>query len=176
MKNLVLILLVIISFSVYSCSKLVYFTQDVRANLDDNKLEIGKVQFYNSDKIVIKRNLSKEETQIAKGSIVFENGEYFEEIVIPKKTKGVVVDSGTGFLKVAFENGDDRNLRFDLNEDYTYQISADRWIDDYGYIKYDTSNYFLMPYSSNTLLMVNKEFVSNFEMKRRVIQGRSVER
>lgn len=159
-----------------SCSNLIYFTQDIRNNLNENYLEVDRVQFYNSDKIVLKRTLSKEETQIAKGTILLENGQYFEEIIIPKKTKGVAVREGRKFLKVAFENGEQRNIRFDLNDENKYQISADSWDNDYGRIMYDTTIYFIIPSSSKTTLMVNKEFISNYETKRRVLKGRSVGR
>lgn len=174
MKNLVLILLVVISLVISSCSNLIFFTQDLRENLVENSLDVEEVQFYNSEKIVLKRNLSKEETKIAKGTIRFENGEYFEEIIIPKKTKGVAVKSGGQFLKIAFETGENRDLRFDLNENNKYQISADSWKEDYGSVIYDTTSYFIVPSSSSTILMVNKEFVSNYETKRRVLKGRSV--
>ena len=176
MKNLVVIVMVMITLAISSCSNLIYFTEDVRYNLDENKLEVEQVQFYNSEKIVLKRNLSKEETQIAKGTIRFENGEYYEEVIIPKKTKGVAIRSGSEFLRVAFETGDNRSLRFDMNDDAKYQISADNWNDNYGCIVYDTTTYFIIPSSSSTVLMVNKEFVSNYEKKRRVLKGRSVSR
>lgn len=174
MKNIVIVL--IISLSISSCSNLVYFTQDVRENLNENNLPVEKVQFYNSEKIVLKRNLALEETQIASGTIRLENGEYFEEIIIPKKTKGVVVNGSDDYLQIAFERGDHRNLRFDMNSDYKYQISADSWEDNFGCILYDTIQYFIVPSSSNTVLMVNKELVSNYEKKRRVLKGRTVGR
>lgn len=104
-----------------------YFTRETRSNLYKNHQEIDKVQFYNSDKIVLKRNLTKDETLVAKGVIVFENGEYFEEIIIPKRTKGVVTKKSAEYLRIAFEEGDKRDLRFDMNDDEQYQISADIW-------------------------------------------------
>lgn len=157
-----------------SCSKLIYFTEDIRENLNENYLKINKVQFYNSDKVVLKRNLSKEETQIAQGKIVLENGQYFEEVIIPKNTKGVAIKEGTKYLKVAFETGDNRNIRFDLNEQNKYQISADSWKDNYGCIVYDTTKYYIIPSSSSTYLMVGKEYVEKYERKRRVLKGRNV--
>ena len=157
-----------------SCSKLIYFTEDIRDNLNNNYLEVEKVQFYNSNKIVLKRNLSKEETQIAQGQIIMENGQYYEEIIIPKNTKGVAVKEGSKFLKIAFESGENRSLRFDLNGQNKYQISAESWKDNYGSIVYDTITYFIMPSSSNTVLLVSKEYVEKYEHQRRVLKGRSV--
>ncbi|MFK5854620.1 MAG: hypothetical protein QM503_00725 [Bacteroidota bacterium] len=175
-RKLILFTIVLSSIFLSSCSNLILFTEDVRDNLKDNYLDVKKVQFYNSDKIVLKRNLTKEETQIAKGTIRLKNGEYFEEIVIPKKTKGVATRDGEKFLRIAFEVGENRNLRFTLNENNEYQISADNWKNDYGCVVYDTTKYFIVPNSSNALLLVNKEYISNFEKKRRVLKGRSVGR
>jgi len=175
-KNIFLSTVVLIALLISSCSNLILFTQDIRDDLKDSNLEVEKVQYYNSDKIVLKRSLTKEETQIAKGTILLENGQYFEEIVIPKKTKGIAVMQGQKFLNIAFEVGDNRNLRFSLNEDNQYQISADKWNNDFGCIDYDTTIYYIVPGSSSTLLLVNKEYISNYEKERRVLKGRSVSR
>ncbi len=175
-RNIVYIILLILTFTISSCSNLIYFTQDIREDLDINNLDVEKVQFYNSEKIVLKRNLSKEETQLAKGTILLENGQYYEEIIIPKKTKGVAVIKGTKYLKIAFESGENRNIRFDMNDEDLYQISADAWNDNYGCVVYDTTTYYIVPKSSNTLLMVNKEYISNYEKKRRIVKGRSISR
>jgi len=175
-RNIVLISIVMGSLLISSCNNLIYFTEDIRNNLNENQLEVEKVQFYNSEKIILKRSLSKEETQIAKGTILLEDGHYFEEIIIPKRTKGIVVKKGSEYLKIAFETGDNRNLRFVINDDKYYQISADSWKNDYGCISYDTTTYFVIPGSSSTLLMVNKEYISNFEKNRRTLKGRSVGR
>ncbi len=176
MKNRVLYTCVIVLLLLSSCSNLMLFTKETRDNLNKNHQEVSKVQFYNSDKIVLKRNLTKDETQVAKGIIVFENGQYFEEIIIPKNTKGVVTKKGSEYLRIAFEEGDKRDLRFDMNEDEQYQISADIWKQNYGSVKYDTNVYFIVPGSSHTMLMVNKEYISNYEKRRRVLKGRNVAR
>jgi len=176
MKRFVLFFITIATLSMSSCTSLEYFTDGIRENLVYNRLEVEKVQFYNSEKIVLKRNIAKEETQIASGTIRFENGEYFEEIIIPKKTKGVVVNGGDDYLQISFERGDHQNLRFDLNDDNKYQISADSWEENYGCVFYDTVKYYIVPSSANTVLMVNKELVQNYEKKKRVLKGRSVGR
>jgi len=175
-KNITLFIIISTTFFISSCSNLILFTQEIRDDLNENNLEIEKVQFYNSKKIILKRSLSKEETQIAKGVIRFENGQYFEEIIIPKKTKGIAVCKGSKYLRIAFELGENKNLRFSLNGDSEYQIAADTWKNDFGCINYDTTKYYIIPGSNNTLLLVDKEHISNYEKKRRVVKGRSVGR
>ena len=174
MKNIFLVAVFFTSMLISSCSSLIVFTDEIRDNLEKNDLDVKKVQFYNSDKIIIKRNLSKEETQIAKSTIKLKNGQYFEEIIIPKHTKGIAIDEEYKYLNIAFESGENRYLRFTLNDDNNYQISADSWKDDYGCINYDTTKYFIVPKSSATILMVNKQYITNYEKNRRVLKGRSV--
>jgi len=67
-----------------SCSNKVLYTREIRNNLIENQLKEFEVQYYNSGKIVLKRNLTYAETQIARGQIKLENGQYIEEIVIKK--------------------------------------------------------------------------------------------
>ena len=176
MKNRILSICIIVVMLLSSCSNLILFTKSTRDNLNKNKQDVSEVQFYNSNKIVLRRNLTKDETQVAKGIIVLENGKYFEEIIIPKQTRGVVTKKGAEYLKIAFEEGENRDLRFDMNENQEYQISADKWKNNYGSVKYDTTVYFIVPGSSRTLLMVHKEYISNYEKRRRVVKGRKVAR
>jgi hypothetical protein len=175
-KNIVFFALVISFFAISSCSNYVYFTEEIRNDLNKNKLDIEKVQYYNSDKIILRRHLTKDELELTKGTIRFENGQYFEEIIIPSKTKGIAINNSNDMLNIAFETGENRDLLFSLNDDDKYQISADNWKDDYGCVYYDTASYYIIPGSSNTVLLVSKEDISNYERKRRILKGRTVGR
>ncbi len=174
-KNSILLSLIVFSLLVSSCSNLIYYSEEIHKDLNKNNIELKKVQFYNSHKIVIKRHLTKDEIQIAEGTIIFENGQYYEEIIIPKNTKGIAVSHGSEYLKIAFEIGENKNLRFSLNDNEQYQISANSWDNDFGCVVYDSTKYFIIPKSSNTVLLVNKEYTSNYEKTRRILEGRSVE-
>ena len=59
-----ILLLMMSVFLLSSCSKTIYFTQDMRMNLYKNKLSIDQVQFYNSKKIKLQRNLTYAETKV----------------------------------------------------------------------------------------------------------------
>ncbi len=164
----------IILFS--SCANTIYFTKDMRYNLYNNKIPVMNVQFYNSRKIVLKRNLSYAETKVARGEIKFENGQYVEEIIIPKNTPGVAVGTGRNFLNVAFENGRNRDLKFVENGNNFYQLAPQSWDNNYGKVVYDTLVYFIEPGSDKALLKVKKDNINNFERKTRVVKGITVGR
>ncbi len=176
MKNTYLLLLILASLFLASCNSTIYFTQEMRNNLNENKLDVKDVQFYVSQKLVLKRNLTYEETKIARGEITFENGQYVEEIIIPKNTEGIAIDKGNDWLNVAFEQGENRDLQFVMNSENYYQITALEWQGNYGKVKYDTTYYYLEPGGDEALLKVKKEDVFNFQKKKRVVKGRSVGR
>ncbi len=157
-----------------SCSKTIYFTQDMRSDLSKNYLSIDKIQFYNSKKIVLRRNLSYADTKVARGKINFENGQYVENIIIPKKTPGVAVGEGGNYINVAFEDGPNRYLKFVLNDDNLYQISAAKWEQGYGKIKYDTLIYYIEPKSSKAVLKVVRNDNFNMQKNTRRLKGITV--
>ncbi|MDP2721258.1 MAG: hypothetical protein Q8O72_00760 [Bacteroidales bacterium] len=173
-KKLLLYLVVIVLVAGTSCAGKAYFTKEMRANLHQNQLKENEVQYFNSGKIVLTRNLSYAETQIARGTIRYENGQYIEEIIIPKNTPGVAVDQSKDNMSISFETGENRQLTFKCNTDGYYQLSALSWKDNYGQVKYDTTMYYLTPASSKALLMVGKDYVNKFEKQKRVLKGRTV--
>ncbi len=175
MKNNVVIALVIfLLMAGSSCSTKVLYTRQIRNNLLENQLKESEVQYYNSGKIVLQRNLSYAETQIARGQIKYENGQYIEEIVIPKSTPGVAVSQGRDFIDVSFEQGENRQLRFKCNPDGVYQITALAWKDNYGQVKYDTTYYYMNTASGKAVLQVEKDYVSKYQKQKRVLKGRTV--
>jgi hypothetical protein len=177
MKKYISFFVAVVSLLMFSsCSNTIYFTKDMRYTLYKSKIPVSNVQFYNSRKIVLKRNLSYAETKVARGEIKFENGQYVEEIIIPKNTPGVAVGTGRNYLNVAFENGRNRDLKFSLNEKDLYQLTPQSWDNDYGKVVYDTLIYFLEPGSDRALLKVKKDNIYNFERKKRVVKGITVGR
>jgi len=172
------IIVLIFGFSFFmlmaSCSRTIYFTQDMRNDLNKNYLSIDKIQFYNSKKIILRRNLSYADTKVARGRINFENGQYVENIIIPKKTPGVAVSEGSDYINVAFEDGANRFLRFVLNDENEYQISAHKWNQGYGKVKYDTLIYYIEPKSSKAVLKVIKDDQYNLQKSTRRLKGKTV--
>ncbi|MBE0649395.1 MAG: hypothetical protein IH595_01010 [Bacteroidales bacterium] len=147
----------------------------MKINLYKNHLDESKVQFYNSKKIVLKRNLTYKETKLARGKIKYQNGQYFEEIIIPKDTPGVLDKNGSHMMSVAFEKGKNRALNFVLNKNDHYQLSALVWADGYGRVSYDTLVYYVEPKSASAQLMVKKDNSFIFNRNIRKVKGRLVD-
>lgn len=157
-----------------ACAGTKYFTQEMRQNIDKNNLDLNKVQFYNSQKIILKRNLTYKQTKVARGKIKYQNGQYFEEIIIPKNTPGVLEKDTADMLGVAFEKGRNRALQFVLNKGDHYQLSALVWSDGYGRIAYDTLIYYIEPRSAKAMLKVKKDYSFVFKKKIRKLKGQIV--
>lgn len=168
------LLSIIVLLILGSCNSTIYFTQEMRNELNNNELDVGDVQFYTSRKLVLRRNLTYDETKIARGEIKFENGQYVEEIIIPKNTPGVAVNYNSRRIDVAFEQGDNRDLKFMINEDNLYQITALMWKGEYGKVSYDTLYYYLAPGGDKTFLKVKKDNIYKFQKNKRVVKGRTV--
>jgi hypothetical protein len=105
--------LLILFFSFTSCK--VIFTEQTRKQAEANKIEFSKIQFYNSDKIVLKRTLSSNEVSVASGKVIVENGEYTEIIKIKKNTRGKCESSSNNNLNISFESGPNRSFAFSNN-------------------------------------------------------------
>jgi hypothetical protein len=88
------------------CASYVDFTQEM---VDQHHLvpkDLQALQFYNSDKITLRRELTKGSRAVT-GShkLLVIAGKEIEEVVIEKHTPGVIVGVGPGTLKVSFEEG-----------------------------------------------------------------------
>lgn len=177
MKKLFFLFIAMFSIMFFnSCAskKTILFTQELRDKVKSYDIDIANVQFYNSHKIVIERNLSYEEAKIASGKIRFEKGRYIERIIIKKRTPGICEYYDESAISVAFESGENRDLTFVLNPRDLYQLSAQEWEKKYGKISYDTATYYIAPGGEKALLRVKKEDIYKFKKQERVAPGRSV--
>ena len=107
--------LLILVFSFTSCK--VIFTEQTRKQAEANKIDFSKIQFYNSDKIVLKRTLSSNEVSVASGKVIVENGKYTEIIKIKKNTMGKCESFSNNNLNITFETGPNRSFTFSNNQE-----------------------------------------------------------
>jgi hypothetical protein len=174
--NKLFIFSLILTFFFSGCAskKAVYFNQEIRDNVESYEIEMTEIQFYNSHKIVLERNLTYEETKVASGKIRFENGQFIERIIIKKNTPGVCEGFTADMIDVAFEQGENRILKFVRDSENKFRISALEWKDKYGKIAYDTTHFFIVPGGEKAVLKVKLEDIYNFNKQERVAPGRSI--
>jgi hypothetical protein len=103
----------------------VAFTESFRQKAEKQGLNLTKIQYYNSKKIVLTRTLSSSEVSLASGKVKFENGVYSEKIIIRKNTRGRCDKLAPNEMSISFEEGNNKNLPFasnargDLSDTYT---------------------------------------------------------
>jgi hypothetical protein len=102
--------LVLSIYLLASCK--VTFTEKIRQQAVNNNVNISKIQFYNSDKMVLKRTLSSNEMNVTSGKVVLENGNYTEIIKIKKHTRGKCETNNNNDLFISFETGQNKSLTF----------------------------------------------------------------
>ncbi len=110
-KQVGLLFIIVILFS--SCR--VLFTEQLRQKAEKQKIDLTKIQFYNSDKIILTRTLASSEVSLASGKVTFQNGIYTEIIKIKKNTRGKCDMVGSNILNISFEAGNNRSLVFENN-------------------------------------------------------------
>lgn len=165
----------IIALLLTSCSNKIFFTNEMRLKLDDYDLEINKVQFYTSKKIVFRRVLPYDSAKIARGEIRFENGKLIESIIIKKNTPGTCEFVNDGILNMTFEQGDDKYLKFKPNKSGNYyELFVKQDLLNYGEIVYDSIKYIIQPGSERARLLVKKNEDYLLRVQQRIIKGRKV--
>ncbi|MCF8332674.1 MAG: hypothetical protein K9I47_00880 [Bacteroidales bacterium] len=177
LKYLTLVILLAVATS---CSKKIVFTAKLRNKLENQNIDLKDVQFYNSDKIVLKRTEKKpEELSVSSGAVKIEEGKIIEEIVIKKKTPGVCIEAKPYQLNISFENGNNKYLKFGRKTggplDNKFKLYAKKWETQKGEILYGDTLYTAPKDAANTYLLVEKDQVYNLIREKRVAEGRTIE-
>lgn len=165
--------------SIPSCKNLVPYTDALRKQNNWSDAEIQRIQFYTSEEIVLYRELVSGSTQIVSGKIKKMNGREIEEVVIKRKTPGVVTEiPKEGKMYVSFEIGDSYYLTFGINPEQRgrYVLLAKEWTKGgIGKVTYNGVEFQASPSSAAAHLMVDMRRSSKENMDARVARGRKVD-
>jgi len=168
------------ALSLAACSpQLSPFTQELYDQNRWSEQELKKIQFYLSDDIILRRQISAGESTIASGKIRMVDGSEVEEVVIRKGTPGVLLFTPkTDRFAVSFESdGSERYLMFGPNPkvDERYVLLARDWDRRTGKVSYDNKLYYTDSESAFAHLMVDLRRIQKMELERRTAGGRRVE-
>lgn len=170
--------LVILGLS--SCSKsLSPFTQKLYDTNKWSESELKKIQFYLSDDIVLRRQISSGSSEIVSGEIKMVDGKQVEEVLIKKGTPGVVIFlPKENRFAVSFENdGDRRFLIFGPNpkQGGRYTLRAKEWKRRQGKVTYEDKTYMTQGESAFASLMVDLKKIRNVSVSSRRAGGRKID-
>ena len=169
-----------------SCStNRMLFTVDTKQQIEKAGVDLTQVQFYNSEEIVLARQISKEELKIAEGKVRIENGKNIEEIIIPANTPGICELHNEKALKVSFDAGDGKSIPFlverrgDIVVAGSYfKIGAKEWTRTsigrrVGKIDYENKIYNIVR-GSEARLMIDKATLNKVDRNTKVAKGRKL--
>jgi hypothetical protein len=161
-----------------SCAKLTYFTEDLHEQQGWTEDELKKIQFYISQDVVLKRELTGGKSEIISGKIKVENGSKIEEVVIPKGTPGTFLFSPKeDRFAIAFEDGGDkRYLMFGPSPKYSdrFVMLASDWSRRSGKVTYDGKQWRVNSDDAYAALMVDLKKVDKYDKNSRTAKGRRV--
>lgn len=176
MKNFTLYL-ILLTVTASCTPQLVPYSERLQRETGLGEDQLRQVQFYNSHRIVLFRELGKSSSEIVSGEIKIIDGKQIEQIVINPLTPGILVNSSNGKrFGISFEQGPDRYLVFGLNPRRagTYTIFARDWKNNTATIDYDGKEFKLSAQSSESMLMVNLKKLNQFKVHSRTVSGRAV--
>ncbi len=162
-----------------ACSpRLSPFTEGLYNENRWTEVDLRKIQFYLSEDIVLRRQLSSTDARIEGGRIRVVGGRQVEEIVIRRGTPGVFLFSPKrDRLAISFETGSkDRFLMFGPNPKTNgrYVLLASDWDRRRGLVTYDGRRYEVDTASAWTGLMVDLKRATTSNVRSRVAGGRKV--
>lgn len=156
-----------------SCTKHIYFTQNLRNKIENKDLNLKEIQYYLSDKIILQRVMPIDEAKIARGEIKFENGNYIDQIIINKDTPGACESFAVNKIYISFE--ENNTLTFVRNS-YSnfYELLVNKEIDNFNGVVYDSLIYKITAKGENAKLWIKKDEIYRQEVKQRVVKGKLV--
>ena len=149
------------------CSSHKYFTRAVRADNALSEAELGQLQFYTDQVLVLRREQRHREHEVRGGlSVVSER--QVDDVVIDAETPGVVVGTGTHWMAISFEPG--AYVYFvDIPENGFYGIG----VVGQRQLRYGDAWHAVL---GNARLMFDADVLENVVHSRREVRGRTIPR
>jgi len=176
MKNYLFILVALV-FGLTSCANLEYFTEDLKENQGWSETQLRQIQFYNSEKIVLRRQKITGDTRIEDGDINFKSGKNLEEIIIKRRTPGLLVKMPkSNQFYISFDSDDGKYLVFSPHpkKGNRYLVQAKEWKNKNGKVQYGGDTYFITSESSFASLLVDIKKYSNIDKNKSRAKGRKI--
>lgn len=159
----------------------VLFTQEMREELEQQKIELSQIQFYTSKKIVLQHIVTSDSISNDSTMVDQTKETVIDLVVIKKKAPGICVRTFDNEVEIKFENCDSCSLKFVQNErgpDIIYQIGAEKWVNNVGSVPYDGLTYhirpkmfFWQPKSNEAALKIKRKYWRKFKIRRRKVKG-----
>jgi hypothetical protein len=181
MNGRVYIFLIVVVFLLNSCASSssmankTFFTNSVRKVLESKNIDLAKVQYYIDGDIELEREISKDTAKLASGTVVFQNGKYYQTIRLQRNTPGVCTAVYPNRLNVSFDNDNNKYLTFAQTNGDNYQVINNSITNaKNNIVTYDGVEYKMNIKGATPYLMIKKDFIKNKNSDSRIMKGRKV--
>jgi hypothetical protein len=162
------------------------FSQEFRDAEGFEDSHLRKLQFYVCPELVIERELTLSETGITSGRLIRKQGRMINQVVIPKWTPGVAVNTSENYLAISFEEG--TALAFGVEKNvYTGDYAPLGKNEDKGFqVMYDGAWYYLIDPKDDdreckgtnfneSRLWIDADSLKEVTTNRKVLKGRTID-
>ncbi len=139
--------------------------------------ELGKLQYYLVNDIVLYNGSSDGSTVLEDGEIVVNEEENVDKIIFRSGTRGVLVKVlGPNKITVAFEDGEGKHLTFGSStEKGRFTLQAKSWNPNgQGKIEYAGKEYVSSKYSANAYIAFKLSKKKDYNNSQRVVKGKKL--
>ena len=153
------------------------FTLNMQERYGWTEQQMKRIQFYLSEDVVLRRELSKGESVIDEGKISIERGVRIEEVIIPEGTPGVLqFMPKSNRMAVSFERGSKKFLMFGPHPKWgdRYMLLGSSWDKHEGEVTYQGRRYKTSSRSALAGLMVDLNRINKVTVNRRRAAGRKI--
>lgn len=179
-KVLFSIIISLIFFVLPACK--VFFTEDLRMQVEAQKIKLENIQYYTSKKIILQRISSSETVMEDTAKLKQTRQIELDRIKIKRNTKGVCVKNTEKTMEMIFEKNTKSTLKFVLSDTADvksrFKIGALSWKNGIGEIAYDSTiyylqakNYFFQPNCKESSLKVKRRFMYKLKITKRKLKG-----
>jgi len=165
-----IVAIAIVAFCLSSCSKKVYFTPEIKASLEENKVPLTSLQFYARRNLRLKRSIDEKTAKAKNGEAVIKKGTSINVVKLSRRTPGALVASDNQMLKVAFEEGENKGIVFKKLSSGLYVL--DRLPNNH--LMYDGYMHSLGVDSSQVLLQIKRKVIKKINIDKRKMKGKKV--
>ncbi len=153
------------------------FTKSLKQRLEHDNIEVSKIQFYVDQKLTLRRTMGSEKGKVQSGVIIFDNGQYINELVIPAYTPGVCEHVSGDALKISFDVAG-KTIEFSaMYNNNNFILTGTNWHNGTTEIEYDNQTYQVSCECGNAAeakLVVRRNQVYKKDNNAKVVAGRKV--
>lgn len=147
--------------------------------LQENELDLTRIQFYNDNPLYLEREVPSSDANIKSGKVIFKNGRYINRISLEKNTPGLLQKESGGKLLLSFEKSKDDNALYfgpvaGEKGEFFYQLVDSKGNPTFSRLDYEGNKYLVIYKKPRVRIMLSKSVLNNLKIKVRKMKGNKI--